>query len=497
MVSLKAYSRGQVSENDLRNIAQPLGQIHAARILMRKWSVLPDQEFKVISVIFGAMTAWGKETRKFTYRFLEFGDAEHAGTGHGKRNLMRIIASLEERRVILVDRSDLQTGLDITINFQWTPDVCRIAVPKGLRNGTNPVAVTAEDMDRWAETSDTAVTTPMTEQSPPPCQNSHPFKARLLKQDFSKQEGLGPASLPLDTAPHSASLKFDPASGWDSEPAARPKGFSSTPIAPSPSFTTSESLMAPVAASDRKLRDKAEKVLKPVSLEVTFRREFADRFKNQPGAVFPVWTPKDMGMVKNIFIKRWAGTVEEAHAFVRWSVGNWQAMMSRPCFVWMKRDRAPEFPQLGFWLAHHANFLVERGRETTDRWIADMQDFEEREFGRLTIKQGMSDEAARMRIAEDRATRKMREENAKAKKQADTAWQKAAIVERNIKRMGSRQVVHPDSITAREARKAEEDARAEAYRREHNIQPLSENDPVPDLIAAADIGWQNAGYDKG
>lgn len=497
VVALNPQARKLVSEADLRDITQPIGQNHFARKFMREWIVLPDEQWKLLGFIFGRTIEWGKTGEYFTYRLFSAGDHASRGLNKSERPLRAALIALEKAGVIVVNRQEAATkGLFITINLEWNPKANVLPVPKRFQSGANTVTDAPENDGR-------ASVTPVADSLPPRLQIAAPsgrrqpdIKARISQQDsFQHERGAGPASLPLDTAPRFAPLDFDPASGWESEPAARPKNSSSTPVAPAPSSTTVEDIMAPVVARDRKRLAKASQILKPGALEETFRIEFAEHFGRQPGAIFPAWTPKDMGMVKNMFMKRWAGTAEEAHAFVCWSVANWSAMMSRPCFSWMKRDRPPEFPELSFWLRHHANFLVEMGRESTDRWISDMKDFEQREFHRLTVKEGMSPDAARMRIAEDRATRKMRDENNAAKQVANAAWQKAEMALHEANRAGSR-TPHPRSLAAQEARLAQEEETLRKAREEHGIQPLGENDPIPDLIAAADIGWNNADWNQ-
>ncbi|WP_312363083.1 hypothetical protein [Ensifer sp.] len=496
VVALNPQPRKLVSETDLRDITQPIGQNHYARKFMREWIVLPDEQWKLLGFIFGRTIEWGKAGEYFTYRLFANGDHASRGLGKSERPMRAALSALEKVGVIVVNRQDAATkGLFISINLEWNPEANMPSGRKRFQNGENAVAH-PENTDVWEDATPVADSrTPRLQTAAPSGREQPDIKARTIQQDFSKHEGYGPVPLSRNTAPRSASLEIDPASGWESEPAARPKEISSSPVAPAPSTTTVDDLLAPLAARDQRRLEKASRVLKPGALEETFRIEFSEHFGRQPGAIFLAWTPKEMGMVKNMFVNRWTSSPEEAHAFVRWSVANWQAMMSRPCFAWMKRDRPPEFPELGFWLRHHANFLVEMGRDATDRWISDMKDFEAREFARLTVKEGMSPEAARMKIAEERAARRMREENAKAKQSARAAWQKAELALAEANRAGNR-APHPRSLAAQEARRAEDKKRLQQYREENNIKPLGENDPIPDLVAAAEIGARSAGWDK-
>ncbi len=493
VVSLGDYSR-KISAKDLTDISQPLGQINYARKIMREWIGLPDDQFKLLFFIFGKTIAWGVTGTHLTYRMLANGDHTSRGIGKSERPLRASLTALEKFGAITVDRTDQATkGLFISINLEWSPEENVVPTPKRLQQGRDTAAYTSSsDADNNGWECDT----PAVDSRPPRSQTAGPsgreqpdIKAGLSKHDSPKHDRGTPAPLARNRTSPSASLDFEAASGWeDSEPAVRPVSPSSSPVALAPSSTTVDSLMGAAMQKTRRRLTKAERKLQPGAIEATFRAAFAQHFDKQPGAVLPAWTVADLGMVNTTLVKRFIGRTAEAHALVRWSVENWQSVMAHS-FRWMKREKPPEFPVLGFFLRFLSDFISAHGRDLTDRWIRAMKDHEEREFRRLTVKDGLTKDEAFLRIAANRATEAMRDENRRAKEENRILLQKARLVEARVKRMGD-QSVHPESQVARGARAREEEARLQKLREEHGVKPLEPGE-VPDLMASLEQGIKN------
>lgn len=102
-----------------------LVHVNATRHLARRWMRHARLgEFSLLSFILDQTLCCGVYERLFTYRFMEHGDWDTGpaetrtrGIGLSKRQLIRLVASLEAIRLINVDRSDTSEGLLISINI--------------------------------------------------------------------------------------------------------------------------------------------------------------------------------------------------------------------------------------------------------------------------------------------------------------------------------------------------------------------------------------------
>jgi hypothetical protein len=502
VVSMKAYRSQQVKDEDLTDIKQPVGQINYARRIMREWIGLPDDQFKLVWFIFGKTIAWQNAGDFLTYRLMEKGDHKSLGLGKTERAIRNSLTKLEKAGVVRVNRDEEFTkGLFISINLDWTPVKNTPTATKKV----NPVA-------KLVTQQEVRFRPPRKSISAPPGSGLPDIKAPLLKQDFSKHDSSSHCAAPRLAG---GDNDFDLSTAYgeeEREPTALPQKTSSAPIAPPPSSMTK--VENGRATHSPKSVDGTKLVLKPGAIEATFRAAFVQSFASFPGVVCPDWTKSDYGKVKRMFIESWNGSADGAHALVAWSVTNWWTVLASE-FGWMRKTKPPEFPTISFFLWQWRTFAVAFGRDHTETWLRSLKDFEQRDYVRLTVKEGMTAEEARMKIAKDRAALMMREKNAKVMEAASKNYRSAAMMEENAKRYGALPI-HPDSQRGLEIRR-EAKALREKELLEHELRKLKIQDQhrrddggfqesstqvlvvdgiVIDLMAACEEGWKNGDWSK-
>lgn len=219
--------------------------------------------------------------------------------------------------------------------------------------------------------------------------------------------------------------------------------------------------------------------LKPASIEQTARRAFEVAYADRPGSMFLPWTQKQAGMLKKVVLAKWTATPEECHDMFEWIFSDWDAIIGHN-FRWMTKVPPPALPEIGFIIAQAYRIIPLFTKNKRDKWIAQMDDPETRRYHELTVREGKTADDAKMILAEERAIERMREENAKAKADANRALRVARLEAERAAKL-RRRGIHPSSETAKRM------AAEEAARRLADMPP-PEN--LPDLATLATIPFR-------
>ncbi|WP_011581235.1 MULTISPECIES: hypothetical protein [Chelativorans] len=129
---------------DNNGLDDALAQLGAVRQFCREWLELPAREVKMLLFIFGETVLWGKPEKLFTHEFIEKGfdgPKGNRGTGIGRTQSKEILASLEAKGLIAVNRSGLKKGMIIRPNIDWNPPAAPAipdAPPEGVRIRQRP-----------------------------------------------------------------------------------------------------------------------------------------------------------------------------------------------------------------------------------------------------------------------------------------------------------------------------------------------------------------------
>lgn len=476
VVALFDDARQQKIKRDQDDIRTALGQLEVYRKYFRKWNVLPAEEHRLLGFLVDRSIGFGDETKYITYRLLIEGDKTSHGLGGSKRQLMRVMAQLEARGVIAVDRSQAHLkGLLISVNTAWEPSADMIAIPKRKQRDETHTSSSWVNDDDFAIPGDTDVTTPVSPMTPPPVTPTSPLYSKKSLARPSLARPSSPALAALDRTGSISDEDFLGTREEKTQPSPSRQTLSHPPVAPAPlPETTADSLLADLRRTHGQLAKKPAR-LNPGAIEDTFRAAFEDAYRDHPGAVFVKWGEREMGMVKQAVIKTWTGKPEELHAFVAWSVTNWTTVI-RDRFRSMKSP--PMLPDVGFFTRFRSNFVQAHSKDLTRVWVAGLADHEAKEFHRLTLEKGLTDEEARMEIAENRAMSRMRKQNEDALREANLKLSQAALAEQNAARRSRvASTIHPESETAK--RLAREKAAAERAARE--IVPIDPDWVAPDF----------------
>ncbi|MBB3147733.1 hypothetical protein FHS21_004165 [Phyllobacterium trifolii] len=412
---------------------------------------LQPHEFCMLSFILDATINWGFASRLFTSRFVGHGDNAHCGTGMTDRTIRRNIAALEEKGVIIVDRSDMTKGLRITPNVYWNPEELMLSVPKRLKNAEESVTYKSDngltDNDFTGMTPDTHVASPRTSVSSPPGHPRPDIKDDFLQADFSKsKEHLAPGK-PEAGRIFSENDLFPETTPERAEPSSRKKETSS-PIARAPS---SDGWNDPKPVKVEPHRS----LLKPGAIEKTFRRAFETENENISGAMHIAWTSKEQLKVKSAILNKWKRPAEECHDFFEWLVRDWFEIRIA-LFEWLEKngkEGAPARPHVAFIIRWNAALIDYWDRRAQKARIKGLDSREEQRLALLSLE-GKTREEALLIIAEERATEKMRDENAKSVAAARQAHGAARILEKQLverQRWGVHNP-HPSSQIAQQMR---------------------------------------------
>lgn len=221
--------------------------------------------------------------------------------------------------------------------------------------------------------------------------------------------------------------------------------------------------------------------MRPSDFEAAFRAAFERVYMERPERMPARWTVKELSMVKNAVLSKWsldrlAARDTNVLHFADWIVTEWDYLRHH-VFSFMTRWPPPAEPEIGFICRRHSVLLSAFNGNERDKWIANIDNYEERRLRELMMKHGKSREEALMILAEERARQKMRDENRKAKQEANDAWQKAQIARKEAERLKlAKGYVHPESQTALQQR-------AEKLREELGVRPLASDEPLPDLMS--------------
>ncbi|MHC1547264.1 hypothetical protein [Phyllobacterium sp. K27] len=466
IVSMDRSTRSESgNSSDLNPRRNPKFQQEIMRAFNREWRAhLSLAEFGVLSFILDCTVNWGLADRRFSYRFMESGDNLTCGTGVKKRTLIDTIAALEAKGFIVADRTDTRKGLLITPNTNWTPDDQMLPVSERLKNERPDVAHKSGKGDNWIETPDNSLlggaknhTPPVRKIAPPRCQNSHPIKEELLREELFKEEESLRSAFGQPASVSEGEFFPEVVTRHRQRPLAR-IDERNPPIArpplSTPHCTTS-------ANPERQL-------LQPGAIMNTFRRAFEIENKNENtnGALFQPWSRKEMGMLKSSILSRWNGTPEECHEMFEWIVRDWFTIRRR-VFGWMKRPACPEVPDIMFIVRHRPRLMSAYAGKKLDEWVEHAPSVGDRRIRQLFIK-GKTREEILLAVAEEHYTAKMREENAKAKAEAGRAFRTALLMQKNAESM-QRRGIHPGSDVAKQMRAAEALANA----------PVCTDQPLP------------------
>ena len=111
----------------------------------------------------------------------------------------------------------------------------------------------------------------------------------------------------------------------------------------------------------------------------------------------PIWIKKEYGMVKSIFKKYEPGSKLE---FIEWSACNWLQIV-RVKFSWMKKSKAPQIPDIGFFCKFHRDFYTAYSTRSRDLYLGAAEGAERRIKEKML--NGLSREAATFEAAKDEA----------------------------------------------------------------------------------------------
>jgi hypothetical protein len=420
--------------------------------------------------LFDQTIQMGRDSWGFTYARIAKGDVMTNGVGCDERTAMRLVAQLAETGIIIKEPNS--KGIQITFNLNWRPQPGQRRAYESRKR--------APTMKR----SDIPVTPAVTGMSPQPLTGMSPIREEDVGEKAIRGEAIYSAPASQDRERISDDLNFHLKDCGEKTSIAKQEPSNSPAASALPSSVETVTAKATRRTNERPAT--AKQKMNPGAIEETFRAAFEEAFHDYPDAIFVPWTPKERAIVNNALIKKWPGSPEELHDYVRWAVTHWSGIMCHR-FSWMKRDR-PEVPTLSFLIAQQKNFLQAHTSYRTDCWINSIKDQEERMYATLTIKGGKTPEEAQLEIYEHRAIVRMRDENRSAERRANDAWQKARIVEDRTKRMQPT-VPHPNSPAAREARQ-QADMEAIRAAREANPIPALGAEEVPDFSNIPEWGAQ-------
>ncbi|UVC11195.1 hypothetical protein IHQ71_11820 [Rhizobium sp. TH2] len=400
--------------------------------------------YSMLRHLFDQTIQMGRDSWGFTYMRIAKGDTMTNGVGCDERTAKRLVAQLAEIGVIIKEPNP--KGVQITFNLNWRPQ-------PGQRRAY-------EDRKKapTRKMGDTRVTRPVTGMSPPAVTGMSPIREEDVREEEIRGEAFYSAPASQNRVIGSSDFNFieevEPASPSAQEPPA-PQSSSSPQV---PTGTPTKEL--------RKTHDRptqAQQKVKPGAIEETFRAAFDDAFRDYPGAIWVGWTGKERAIVNNALIKKWERKPEDLHEFLRWAVTNWTQIMSYR-FSWVKHDR-PEIPTLSFLISMLAHFRKAYASDMTEGWLRSIKDHEKAEFARLTLKGGLTQEEARMKIAEKRAVSRMWEKNNAVELAASQKYHSALRMQEDAKRYGALPI-HPKSQRAMEIRREASQRREQEYREE-------------------------------
>ena len=435
------------------------------RRLSREWRpYLSPSELSVLLLIIDQTVGMSREEWGFSYRMLEYGDVLTAGTGLDKRQLIRIVATLERIGFITVRRNS--KGLLIRPNSEWEsgPATPRAAERQAIGRGKGKSGDTDVTLS-----GDTEVTPPVTRKSP--------IREEAKEKEEIKKEAENAAARYRGGHRDTFSSSFSAPVRMRQRPVRQsaPEKETPPPVAPTPSPTDGWVEATPATTKQQPHREN----VKPGSIEQTARHAFEVAYAGRPDYLFMPWGKRDKGMLKTVILNRWEGTAEECHDMFEWIFSEWDAIIGHN-FRWMKKSPPPSLPEIGFIVRQAYRIIPLFTKNKRDKWIAQMSDPEERRYHELTVREGNTADEAKMIIAEERAVERMREENAKAKADANRALRVARLEAERAAKL-RRRGIHPSSETAKRM------AAEEAARRPTDMPPLED---IPDLATLATIPFR-------
>lgn len=433
---------------------------------------LSAPEEKLLGYVFSQSVDMNREFLLTTYERLEHGDpgAKTNGTGYSKRHLQRIAGALVKRRFMTVQQTG--RGLKITPNPDWKPGSdTPLASEKRKQVARKAANTRRENSPAKPKLISTLWQRPRRGDTDVHSRGDTDVHSEWTRMSTTKEEAKTEETKKEETDYRSPSGDREPvSSNSNSSTSVRVRVRQRPPLATSAKKENPQVPAAPPSGSFP-----ARGSLQPSEIEMTYRAAFKQVYSDQPG-VFPTeWTIKEKGRIKSAVLAKWEGTPEEAHDYFDWIVRDFSRLRN-DVFGWMKRPAAPVAPDALFIARWHRDLLSAYRKRKQDDWIAGFDTHEAREFHRLTVAQGMSPEEARMKIAEERAALRLREEVERGKAEAAMLMKAAQIAKAKAEKtpMG----IHPRSEIAR--RLAELEARAA-------LTPVDYDQPI-DLISALEEG---------
>lgn len=309
----------ELFQNDPNN---PLAQLSYLRHHDREWApYLTPQENTVLRFILSWTVCWAKEQRRFTHKFIRYGNPYLGGTGMSETQIKVHLNTLKDKGLLSISELKEHNCLSICVNLEWNPD-------KSTRT------VAGKPANPGAENS----TPPSRKTGQPPAGKPATTTEQATEQ-VSEEKTEQDSRRPSDAGEVLANVNLRK----------RPTGES--PALPLPAKETNP----PVAATPLPLPSPAEdrQSLKPDAVERTMHRAYHRCFSESSRTL---WVGEDRHALAACLAISWnkaakAGRLNaptECHAFADWLVETWPSIR-QIC-------EAPEYPDLDF-IRHNNEWL--------------------------------------------------------------------------------------------------------------------------------------------
>lgn len=398
-------------------------------------------EKAVLVHIFTMSIGMGDPAMRTTYRALECGGEWTDGLGMSRTQIYTAISGLAAKGILNTVVAS-SVGMEISINLAWLP-----ATPWNERRGREVLA-TPKRLAHLASgsTEDTGSenrTTPIRKTELPHSENRTPYRKNQEENTLVENTILPVARSRVRPVPQISPV--------EEIQETIPPQTSGGDVSRSPAERVRERVEGSRRSANEAKTDHRSSI-RPADVLKTWRIAFEGAYADVPGAMCPTPTREDAMKLKAAVINKWTRSPAELHDFVDFTVRNW-SNMTASSFPWMKSNPPPVFPTLRFFIGQHVNVLDYWSKVRRNDWINSFDRDDQSRLLAFTLRDGLTREAALAKLGEEKAERRLREENERIRREANEKLSTALIA---LDRAGNQPVYgvhnpHPQSAAAKRA----------------------------------------------